>query len=284
MKLAFSQMITSLKGNALAGYSILFIVITTSLLGNLFSPYDAVETDFLNRFSSPSLSHWFGTDEYGRDVFTRIAEGTFTSLRVSTAAVTFAIVLGALVGAITGYFGGWLDRIAMVIIDSIMAFPGLLLVLGIMAVLGPNEMGIIISLGIAYTPSITRIVRGTVLSLREKEFVEASRLLGNSEWVTLFSHILPNCITPVVVISTSIFTAAVLSETALSFLGLGVPPPAPSWGGMLADSRNYLGLNPWMGIFPGLAITFTLLAINLIGDALRDKWDPRLRTLQEETP
>lgn len=264
--------------NGFVGGSLLFIVIALSLLGIIFSPYGTIEADFLNRFAAPSLSHWFGTDEYGRDVFTRVASGTFISLRVSAIAVTLAIVSGVLIGAVSGYFSGWLDRIAMVIIDSIMAFPGLLLVLGIMSALGPNEAGVIIALGIAYTPSIARIVRGSILSLRETDYVEASRLIGNSELTTLFRHLLPNCISPIVVISSSIFTAALLSETALSFLGLGVPPPAPSWGSMLADSRNYLGLNPWLGIFPGVAITLTLLGINLIGDALRDRWDPRMQT------
>jgi len=271
--------IKNMQPNALIGYSLLSMIIIVSLVGAIISPYDPVEADFLNRFASPSAGHWFGTDEYGRDVLTRILNGTFTSLRVSTAAVILSVIVGVVLGACTGYFGGWLDRIAMVVVDSIMAFPGLLLVLGIMSALGPSELGIIIALGIAYTPSITRIVRGTVFSLREKDFVEASKLCGNSDWVTLFRHILPNCITPIVVISTSIFTSALLSETALSFLGLGIPPPEPSWGSMLADSRNYLGLNPWMGIFPGLAITFTLLSINLIGDALRDKWDPYMRNL-----
>lgn len=265
--------------NALAGSVIVVFVILVSLLGLLLSPYNAIDADFLNRFAAPSFNHWFGTDEYGRDIFTRVVSGTFTSLSVSFAAVSAAVAAGVTIGAFTGYFGGWTDRILMVVIDSIMAFPGLLLVLGIMTALGPSKAGVIIALGIAYMPSIARIVRGTVLSLREKEFVEASKLIGNSDFVTLFRHILPNCITPIVVISTSIFTAAMLSETALSFLGLGVPPPAPSWGSMLADSRNYLGLNIWMGIFPGLAITVTLLGVNLIGDALRDKFDPRMRSL-----
>ncbi len=269
-----------IRANALIGSVGLITILLASIVGMLASPYDALEMDFLNRFAMPSAIHWFGTDEYGRDVFTRIAYGTFVSLRVSLAAVAFAVSAGTVIGAITGYFGGWLDRLAMVVIDSIMAFPGLLLVLGIMSALGPNEAGIIIALGIAYTPLITRVVRGNVYTLREREFVDASRLIGNSEAVTIFRHVLPNCITPVVVISTSIFSAALLSETALSFLGLGVPPPAPSWGSMLADSRNYLGLNPWMGIFPGLAITFTLLSINLIGDALRDRWDPRFKQVE----
>jgi peptide/nickel transport system permease protein len=264
------------RANAAIGAFGLATVVLVSLAGVLASPYDALEMNFLNRFASPSADHWFGTDEYGRDVFTRIANGTFVSLRVSLAAVVLAVAAGTVTGATTGYFGGWIDRLLTICIDSVMAFPGLLLVLGIMAALGPSETGIVVALGIAYTPTITRIVRGTVFALRDLEFVDASRLIGNPERVTVFRHVLPNCVTPIVVISTSVFTAALLSETALSFLGLGVPPPAPSWGSMLADSRNYLGLNPWMGIFPGLAITFALLSINLIGDALRDRWDPRL--------
>lgn len=265
-----------LRANAIIGLLGLTLVLIVALAGAVASPYDALETDFLNRFALPSASHWFGTDEYGRDVFTRVALGSFVTLRVSLAAVTLALTAGALIGATSAYFGGWLDRSAMVIIDSIMAFPGLLLVLGIMAALGPKESGVIFALAIAYTPPITRVVRSTVYATRGKEFVVASRIIGNGELTTLFRHVLPNCITPMIVISTSVFTAAVLSETALSFLGLGVPPPAPSWGSMLSDSRNYLGLNPWMAVFPGIAITLTLLSINLIGDALRDRFDLRM--------
>lgn len=268
-----------LKTNILVGGGIVAGIILISALGIIISPYDPIEADFLNRFSLPSPAHLLGTDEYGRDVFTRIVTGAFISIRVSALSVMAAIILGSLTGAITGFFGGWVDGVAMVVIDSIMAFPGLLLVLGIMSALGPNEAGIIFALGIAYTPSVTRIVRGTVFSLREKEFVEASKLIGNSDFTTIYRHILPNCITPITVIGTTIFTSAMLAETALSFLGLGVPPPAPSWGGMLADSRNYLGFNIWLGIFPGLAIMVTLLGVNLIGDALRDSLDPRMRNL-----
>lgn len=268
---------SALRFNSLSGTLLLSLVLFTSLAGVVFSPYDAVEADFLGRLAAPSPEHVFGTDEYGRDVFTRVAAGTFISLRVAIAAVTFAICSGVFTGAVTGYFGGWTDKFVMVVVDSLMAFPGLLLVMGIMAAIGPDETGVILALGIAYTPVIARVVRGTVLSLKEREFVQSSLLVGNGNFLTLLRHILPNCISPVVVIATTVFTAAILSETALSFLGLGVPPPAPSWGSMLADSRNFLGLNPWMGIFPGLAIVTTVLAINLIGDGLRDRFDPRMR-------
>lgn len=271
-----------LQTNAVVGLSGIALVLVVALVGTLASPYGALETDFLSRFAAPSASHWFGTDEYGRDVFARVAVGSFVTLRVSLAAVALAVGAGALIGATSAYFGGWLDRCAMVVVDSIMAFPGLLLVLGIMAALGPNEAGVIFALAIAYTPPVTRVVRSAVYATREKEYVVASQIIGNGELTTLFRHVLPNCVTPVIVISTSVFTAAVLSETALSFLGLGVPPPAPSWGSMLADSRNYLGLNPWIAVFPGIAITVTLLSINLIGDALRDRLDLRMSALEHK--
>ncbi len=268
-----------LRLNALIGGFGFASLILFSLLVMVFSPYDPIETDFLNRFSGPSAAHWFGTDEYGRDLMTRIAHGAFVSLRVSALAILLAMLIGAVIGLPSGYFGGWLDKTLMVIVEAIMAFPGLLLVLGIMTALGPNEAGVIIALGISYSPPIARVLRGTVFSLREKEFVESSRLIGNNELTTILRHILPNCISPLTVIATSIFTAALLSETALSFLGLGVPPPAPSWGGMLADSRIFLSLNAWMGILPGLAISVALLSVNLIGDALRDTFDPQMRNL-----
>lgn len=269
----------ALKFNALLGSTLLLTILLVATATLLFGRHDALETDLLNRFAGPSGTHWFGTDEYGRDIFARVAAGTFVSLRVSALAVALAVFLGCAAGLPSGYFGGWTDRMIMLLNDSIMAFPGLLLVLGIMAALGPNEAGVIIALGLAYSPPIVRIVRGTVFSLREKEYVEASRLIGNSELTTLVRHILPNCVTPLIVIGTSVFTSALLSETALSFLGLGVPPPAPSWGSMLADSRNYLGLNIWMSIFPGVAVTLCLLSINLIGDSLRDRLDPRMKGL-----
>ncbi len=271
-----------LRANGIIGLAGISLVLLVTLAGVIASPYDALEADFLNRFAEPSAIHWFGTDEYGRDVFTRVAMGSFVTLRVSIAAVALALAAGLLIGASSAYFGGWTDRCAMVVIDSIMAFPGLLLVLGIMAVLGPNEWGVILALAIAYTPPIARVIRSAVYATREKEYVVASRIIGNSEMATLFRHVIPNCITPLIVISTSVFTAAVLSETALSFLGLGVPPPAPSWGSMLADSRIYLGLNPWMAIFPGIAITLTLLSINLIGDALRDRFDLRMSLAKDQ--
>jgi len=194
--------------------------------------------------------------------------------------VTFAIVVGTAIGTLTGFVRGWTDRIIMAFNNALLAFPGLLLALGLLAVVGANKYGIILALGLAYTPSVTRIVRGTVLSLREKEFIESSRVLGNSELYTMFRHVLPNCVAPLTVLATSMFGWVILAESALSFLGLGVPPPAPTWGNMLAAARPFMAQASYLSILPGLAIALALLGINLLGDAVRDRLDPRMRGVQ----
>jgi len=184
---------------------------------------------------------------------------------------------GVLVGATSGFLRGWFDRFLMMINDALLAFPGILMALGLLAVFGANKNGIILALALAYMSSVIRVVRGTVLSLREREFVEASRVMGNSEIYTMVRHILPNCLAPVLAMATSMCGWAILAESSLSFLGLCVPPPAPTWGNMLAGSRNFIEQAVWLGIFPGLAISLSLLGINLLGDALRDRLDPRMR-------
>jgi peptide/nickel transport system permease protein len=245
-------------------------ILLAAVAGLLVSPHDSIGVDFLNRFQGPSAAHWGGTDEYGRDIFTRTAAGAFTSLHVSALAVAAAILAGVLLGTLMGWCGGWVDRLGTVVVDSILAFPGLLLVLGIMTALGPGRSSVVLALSIAYMPVIARIVRGTVYDLKYREFVEASRFFGNGPLAIILRHVLPNTTSPLIIISSTIFTAAILSETALSFLGLGVPPQAPSWGGMLADSRTYLALNAWMAIVPGTALVLTLLSVNLVGEGLRD--------------
>lgn len=255
---------------ALSGSAAVFFILAVSI-----NSYDATATDFLNRLQTPSLEHWFGTDEYGRDVLTRVLSGTLTSLSLSLYATVLALLLGAMVGLLMGFKGGWTDRVGTVWVDTIMAFPGLLLVLGLMAVIGPSRLGIILALGLSYFPAIARVVRTRVISLRGQDFVIASVLLGASDRYILRRHILPNCTSVLTVMGTTVFTSCLLSETALSFLGLGVPPPAPSWGGMLADGRLYLDLSVYLVVFPGLAICLTLLIFNLLGDALRDYWESR---------
>ncbi|MCY1444499.1 Glutathione transport system permease protein GsiD [compost metagenome] len=202
--------------------------------------------------------------------------GARTSLWISLLTVTVAVLAGTLIGMLAGYLRGWTDRLLMMFNDALLAFPGILMALGIMAIIGASKYGIVLALGIAYTPSVVRVVRGTVLSLRELEYIEASRVIGNSELYTMLRHIAPNCLAPLCVLATSMFGWAILSESALSFLGLGVPPPAATWGNMLPSSRPHLVTAPWLGFFPGLMISIALIGINLFGDALRDRLDPRM--------
>ena len=263
--------------NALIGGVLIGTLLIVAGIGALWTPYDPLRLSFRYKLAAPSEMFWLGTDEFGRDVLSRLMAGAATSVWISILTVALAVVLGTLIGLFSGYMRGWTDRIIMAFNDALLAFPGILLALGLLAVVGANKYGIILALGLAYTPSVARIVRGTVLSLREREFIAASRVMGNSEAFTMLRHILPNCIAPLTVLATSMFGYVLLAESALSFLGLGVPPPTPTWGNMLAGSRPYIGQAMWLGIFPGLCISLTLLGINLLGDAVRDKLDPRMR-------
>ncbi len=266
----------SLPANGKIGGVMIAVILLAALLALAWTPYHPLAVNLHLRLQAPSLAHWFGTDEFGRDVLSRAMAGAAASGQVALLAVTFAVCSGVLVGALAGLLRGWTDRILMAFNDTLLAFPGILLALAVMMVVGANKYGIIVALGVAYAPTVVRVVRGTVLSLREREYVEASRMIGNSEWTTLRRHILPNCIAPVAVLTTSMFGWVLLSESALSFLGLGVPPPAPTWGNMLAGARQYLETAIWLGLAPGLCIAVTLLGINLLGDAVRDRLDPRM--------
>jgi len=267
------------RPNGLVGLSLLSLISVLAVIGAITTPYDPLMLSFEDRLMPPGAEHWLGTDQFGRDTFSRLVAAAGTSLVVSLLTVVLALSGGTLIGSLSGYLGGWTDRVAMTVNDALMAFPGILLALGIMAVIGPRRYGVVLALGFAYMPNVVRVVRGVVLSVREKEFVEASRALGNSEWYTVFVHVVPGCISALTVIGTAIFGGALLSESALSFLGLGVPPPAPTWGGLLADATLYMDAAPWLSVFPGLAISIALLGINLFGDALRDRFDPRMSRL-----
>lgn len=263
-----------LLGGALVGSATLLAV-----TGAVWTPHDPIILGFTNRLGAPDGSHWLGTDEFGRDVLSRLMAGAGPSLAISLATVVLALAIGVLLGTIGGYFRGWLDRLLMSVTDALLAFPGILLALGLLAVFGPNAAGLVCALGLAFSPSVARIVRGTVMSIRERDFVDASRLMGNSDLETIRRHVLPNSIAPLTVLATSMLGWALLAESALSFLGLGVAPPAPTWGNMLSASRAFLGQAPWLGVFPGLAISLTLLGINLLGDGLRDLIDPRMKAV-----
>jgi peptide/nickel transport system permease protein len=266
--------------NALLGGGLIGGLLVTAGIGALWTPYDPLKLSFRAKLAAPDALHWLGTDEFGRDVLSRLMAGAATSVWIGLLTVILAVTLGTTIGVFTGYVRGWVDRVVMAFNDALLAFPGILLALGLLAVVGANKYGIIVALGLAYTPSVARIVRGTVLSLREKEFIAASRVMGNSEAYTMIRHILPNCIAPLTVLATSMFGWVLLAESSLSFLGLGVPPPAPTWGNMLAGGRPYIGQAVWLGVFPGLCISLTLLGINLLGDAVRDRLDPRMRGLR----
>jgi peptide/nickel transport system permease protein len=266
----------ALRANALIGGALIGVLTTTAVIAALWTPYDPLAVNIRAKLMPPSAAHWLGTDEFGRDVLSRLMVGAGTSTLVALLTVALAVVAGVALGLVTGYLRGWTDRVLMAVNDTLLAFPGILLALGVMVVVGANKYGIIIALGIAYAPSMVRVVRGTVLSLREKEYVEASRASGNSELYSMLRHVLPNCIAPVTVLATSMFGWVLLSESALSFLGLGVPPPAPTWGNMLASGRPHMETAVWLGAAPGCCIALTLLGINLLGDALRDRLDPRM--------
>lgn len=253
----------------------LSLLIALAIVGSLVTPHNPLNLSVENRLSAPSLIYILGTDHFGRDLLSRMMIGLGVSLKVSFFTVLFALLAGSALGSLAGYFHGWVDRFVSGLTDAFLAMPGILLALALISVFGSSVEGLVIALGIAYTPNVTRVIRGTVLSLRQSEFVEAAKLMGRSHLQIILLHILPNTVGPVTVLASSFFAQALLSESALSFLGLGVPPPHPSLGGILAESRRFMEDAPWLALFPGVMIVCTLLCINWVGDALRDHFDPR---------
>ena len=230
------------------------------------------------RFEPPSAVHWSGTDELGRDVFTRAVFGARISLYVAVLSVLIGGVVGCSVGSLGGYFRGRLDDILMRIIDIMLAFPGIVLAIFLSAVLGPNLENATVAIGIVYIPTFARVTRGQVMSVSENDYVEAGRAAGTREFLVLVRHVFPNAAAPIIVQATISFANAVIAEAALSFLGLGAQPPEPSWGTMLSVGRQYMEFAPWVVVVPGLAISITVLGLNLFGDALRDFLDPRMES------
>lgn len=265
--------------NQTIGLALIGCVTATALIGSFWTPFDPLRIDLRNKLAAPGLPHLLGTDDFGRDVLSRLMAAAGTSAVISLITVALAVIAGVGLGMLAGYARGLVDRAIMMVNDAMLSFPSMLLALALLSITGANKYGIILALGLAYTPAMVRVVRGAVLSLREREFVEASRTMGNSSAYTMMRHLLPNCLAPVIVLATSMFGSVLLTESALSFLGLGVPPPAPTWGNMLAAARPHMSAAPWLGIFPGLCIALTLLGINLFGDAIRDRLDPRMRGL-----
>ena len=260
-----------------AGVIVLLIMTFVDVFAQIISPHNPLGVDISSRLLPPSQAHPLGTDDVGRDIFSRIIFGARISLETGLLVALGSMGLGTLVGLVTGYWGGIFDHIVMRVFDALMAFPGILLAIGIMAVLGPNSMNVVVALIVAFIPSFTRLVRGSVLSVKENTYIESARSLGLTDAEILFRHVLPNCLAPILVQVTIIFVFAIRAEASLSFLGLGTPVPQPSWGNILAEGRNYLRDAPWISIFSGLAIAITILSLNILGDALRDIIDPRMR-------
>ncbi|MDB4894758.1 MAG: ddpC [Firmicutes bacterium] len=258
---------------ALTGGAMLLLVLLAALLAPLLARYDPMAVMAADRLLSPSMAHPFGTDDFGRDIFSRVLYGARLSLAVGFLVVLFTTLAGAMIGLVAGYYRIW-DNVLMRLMDGIMAFPAVLLATAIMAALGPRVSNVVIALAAAYMPRLARVVRAQVLVLREMAYVEAAVAQGAPDRLVLVRHILPNCLSPVIVQATVTFAYAVLTEAALSFLGVGAPPDIPSWGNILSDGRNFLTQAPWMTLFPGVAIMVTVLGLNLFGDGLRDALDP----------
>ncbi|MDN5351886.1 MAG: peptide/nickel transport system permease protein [Clostridiales bacterium] len=262
---------------AVLGLVIILILILSAIFANVVAPFSYDEQNLRQRFLAPSPEHWFGTDEYGRDIFSRILYGSRTSLMVGAISVTISSGIGTLLGAISGYYGNRVDNIIMRFIDIMLAIPNILLAISIAATLGPGIVNVMIAVGISSVPGYARLVRASVMSLRDQEFIEAARSIGANDFRIIMKHILPNCMAPIIVQATMSIAIAILSAAALSFLGLGVQPPMPEWGSMLSNGRAYIRDYWWVVTFPGVAIMATVFAFNLFGDGLRDALDPRLK-------
>lgn len=263
--------------SARIGIALVSIYVVVAIFANVIAPYSPIEQHAKDRMLAPNAAYWLGTDEFGRDILSRLMHGATNSLRVALGSVTLACTLGTLLGMIAGYASGMLDHVIMRVMDLFFAFPAILLALTIVAALGPGTDNAILAIAVVYTPIFARVARGPVLSLKQMEFVDAARATGNRSGRILLRHILPNAVAPIIVQISLALSWAMLTEAGLSFLGLGTIPPTPSWGSMLSDSRKMMEIAPWMAIFPGLAIMFGVLGFNLLGDGLRDALDPRLK-------
>src|ERR1700759_4694932 len=265
---------------AIVGFCLLALFVTIAVLAPVISPYNPAALDLNQRLASPSHAHWFGTDELGRDIFSRILSGARLSLMVAVSVVGLSLSLGLVLGGLAGFYGGRVDTVVNVfVMNAFLSFPGILLAVAFVAFLGPGLLNLVLALAIGGWVGYARLVRAQVLAVREREFVEAARALGASDLRIFTRHILPNILQPIIVQSAIGMAGAVLAEATLSFLGLGVPPPASSWGAMLNDGRSHLFDAPHLVIFPAIAVMLCVLSFNFLGDALRDYLDPRTKLL-----
>ena len=262
---------------ALACFAVIVAIVAAAVLAPLISPHDPNEPDLKNKLSGPSGAHWLGTDQLGRDVFSRIVWGARVSLLVGIVAVGIAFLLGTAVGMFGAYLGKWSDEISMRGVDILLSFPMILLSILIIAFFGSSLLNVMLAIGVSLSPRFARLARGLTLSVKELEYIEAARAMGAGRLRICMRHVFPNILTPLMVTATLYISTAILIESSLSYMGLGVQPPDPTWGSIINEGRQVIRITPWISIFAGLAITITILALNILGDALRDVLDPNLK-------
>jgi len=264
--------------SAMLGLALFIIIMLVVILADVMVSYDlAVTNDIMNGLKWPSSEHWFGTDNFGRDIFARIVHGSRNSLLVGIGAVAIGITVGGVFGAIAGYYGGWIDGILVKIMDTIMAIPLMLLVLTIVAALGSSLVNVLLAMMIANVPHYFRIVRSAILPVIGQDYIEAAKACGTPGYFIIIKHIIPNAIGPIIVQATMAVGTMIINAAGISFLGMGIQPPTPEWGSMLNEAKSFMTLFPYMVIYPGLAIGLTALAMNLMGDGLRDALDPKMK-------
>lgn len=262
---------------ALAGTGIVLFLFIVSIFAPLIAPYDPGQIDLKNVLLPPSFDHLFGTDQLGRDVFSRMIWGARISLKVGFVATGVAIIIGTILGAMAGYYGGWLDAVIMRFVDVMLCFPTFFLILAVIAFLEPSIWNIMIVIGLTGWMGVTRLVRADFISLKERDFVKAAKVIGAGDLRIIFIHILPNAMASILVAATLGIAGAILTESALSFLGIGVQPPTPSWGNILTAGKDNIDIAWWLSLYPGLAILITVVGYNLLGEGIRDSLDPRLK-------
>ena len=263
---------------AMVGLCIFVFIVLVAIFADVIIPYDmGIVNVAKERLQPPSAQHWFGTDGYGRDIFARVVHGSRVSLMIGLSTTVFSLVFGGLLGAAAGYYGGKVDDFIMRACDIVMSIPGILLALAIIAALGASTMNLLIAITISSVPGSVRLVRSTILTVVEQDFIEAARSYGSSDMRIIVKYILPNAVGPIIVNTTMSIAGMILSAAGLSFIGMGIQPPQPEWGAMLSEARQYMTTSPYMLYFPGIAIVLTALSLNLIGDGLRDALDPKLK-------
>ena len=262
---------------ALLGLGILIFLVFLAVFANVVSPYDPTVQDIPNKLQGPSMAHLMGTDQYGRDILSRVIFGTRISLMVGIVSTSMAVVVGGTLGSVAGYYGGMTESVIMRVTDIFLAIPSILLNIAIAAALGGGLVNMMIALGISYIPAYCRIMRSSIYSVRDQEFIEASRAAGAGDGYIILHHIVPNCLSPMIVQATLKVGAAILLCSTLSFIGVGISPPTPEWGSMIATGREYLRTAPHLTTFPGIAIMLAVFSLNLMGDGLRDALDPKLK-------